>query len=36
MSEDRKMYPCACSDCGKGFEVPFKPKVEDFRLVSFD
>ena len=26
MSEDRKMYPCTCSDCGKAAEVPFQPK----------
>jgi CxxC-x17-CxxC domain-containing protein len=26
MSEDRKMYKCTCSDCGKDSEVPFEPK----------
>jgi len=26
MSEERKMYPCTCSDCGKESEVPFQPK----------
>ncbi|MDH3657602.1 MAG: DNA-directed RNA polymerase [Nitrosopumilus sp.] len=26
MSEDRKMYKCTCSDCGKESEVPFEPK----------
>jgi CxxC-x17-CxxC domain-containing protein len=26
MSEDeRKMYPCTCSDCGKESQVPFQP-----------
>jgi CxxC-x17-CxxC domain-containing protein len=28
MSEDRKMYPCTCSDCGKDSEVPFEPKPD--------
>ncbi len=26
MSEERKMYPIKCSDCGKDAEVPFQPK----------
>ena len=26
MSEDRKMYPCTCADCGNKSEVPFQPK----------
>ena len=26
MSEERKMYPCKCADCGKDSEVPFEPK----------
>lgn len=26
MSEERKMYPCVCADCGKDSEVPFQPK----------
>ena len=26
MSEDRKMYPMKCADCGKDSEVPFEPK----------
>ena len=26
MSEERKMYKCTCSDCGKDSEVPFEPK----------
>lgn len=26
MSEERKMYPCTCADCGKESEVPFQPK----------
>ena len=25
MSEERKMYPCTCSDCGKESQVPFQP-----------
>ena len=28
MSEDRKMYKCTCSDCGKESEVPFEPKAD--------
>ncbi len=28
MSEDRKMYKCTCSDCGKDSEVPFEPKPD--------
>ena len=24
-SDDRKMYPCTCSDCGKESQVPFQP-----------
>ena len=28
MSEDRKMYKCVCSDCGKDSEVPFEPKPD--------
>ncbi|MBA4438202.1 MAG: DNA-directed RNA polymerase [Nitrosopumilaceae archaeon] len=28
MSQDRKMYPCTCSDCGKDSEVPFEPKQD--------
>jgi len=26
MSEERKMYPMKCADCGKDSEVPFQPK----------
>lgn len=26
MLQERKMYPCTCSDCGKNSEVPFEPK----------
>ena len=26
MSQERKMYPCTCADCGKDSEVPFEPK----------
>ena len=26
MSEERKMYPIKCSDCGNDSEVPFQPK----------
>ncbi len=26
MSEERKMYPIKCADCGKDSEVPFQPK----------
>ena len=25
MSEERKMYPMKCSDCGTDSEVPFEP-----------
>ena len=28
MSEDRKMYPIKCADCGKDAEVPFEPKQD--------
>ncbi len=28
MSEERKMYPCTCADCGKDSEVPFEPKTD--------
>jgi len=28
MSEERKMYPMKCSDCGKDSEVPFEPKAD--------
>ena len=28
MSQDRKMYPCTCADCGKDSEVPFEPKQD--------
>ena len=28
MSEDRKMYPIKCSDCGTDSEVPFEPKPD--------
>ncbi len=28
MSEDRKMYPIKCSDCGTDAEVPFEPKTD--------
>ena len=28
MAEERKMYPCTCSDCGKDSEVPFEPKPD--------
>jgi len=28
MSEDRKMYPMKCADCGKDSEVPFEPKPD--------
>ncbi len=28
MSQERKMYPCTCSDCGKDSEVPFEPKPD--------
>jgi CxxC-x17-CxxC domain-containing protein len=28
MSQERKMYPCTCSDCGKDSEVPFEPKQD--------
>ncbi len=28
MSEDRKMYPIKCSDCGTDSEVPFEPKQD--------
>lgn len=28
MSEDRKMYPMKCSDCGAASEVPFEPKPD--------
>ncbi len=23
--DDRKLYPCTCSDCGKESQVPFQP-----------
>lgn len=26
MSQERKMYPCTCADCGTDSEVPFEPK----------
>lgn len=26
MSENKKMYPIKCSDCGKDAEVPFEPR----------
>jgi CxxC-x17-CxxC domain-containing protein len=26
MSEERTMYSCTCSDCGKDSKVPFQPK----------
>ncbi len=29
MSEDRKMYPIKCSDCGTDSEVPFEPNQTD-------
>jgi CxxC-x17-CxxC domain-containing protein len=28
MSEDRKMYPMKCADCGTDSEVPFEPKPD--------
>jgi len=28
MSEERKMYPIKCSDCGTDAEVPFDPKPD--------
>ncbi len=28
MSEDRKMYPIKCADCGTDAEVPFEPKPD--------
>jgi len=28
MSEERKMYPMKCADCGKDSEVPFEPKPD--------
>ena len=28
MSEERKMYPIKCSDCGTDSEVPFEPKPD--------
>ena len=28
MSQERKMYPCTCADCGKDSEVPFEPKQD--------
>lgn len=28
MSEERKMYPMKCSDCGTDSEVPFEPKPD--------
>jgi CxxC-x17-CxxC domain-containing protein len=28
MSEERKMYPIKCSDCGTDAEVPFEPKTD--------
>ncbi len=28
MSEERKMYPMKCADCGKDSEVPFEPKAD--------
>ena len=26
MSQEKKMYKCTCTDCGKDSEVPFEPK----------
>jgi len=28
MSEERKMYPIVCADCGKDSTVPFEPKTD--------
>jgi len=28
MSEERKMYPMKCADCGTDSEVPFEPKQD--------
>ena len=28
MSEERKMHPIVCADCGKNSEVPFQPKTD--------
>ncbi len=28
MSEERKMYPIKCSDCGTDAEVPFDPNPD--------
>ncbi len=28
MSEERKMYPIKCSDCGTDAEVPFEPAAD--------
>ncbi len=28
MSQERKMYPIVCADCGKDSEVPFQPKTD--------
>lgn len=28
MSEERKMYPMKCADCGIDSEVPFEPKPD--------
>jgi len=28
MSEERKMYPMVCADCGKDSTVPFEPKTD--------
>ncbi len=28
MSEERKMYPIKCSDCGNDSEVPFEPAAD--------
>ena len=28
MSEERKMYPIKCSDCGTDAEVPFEPATD--------
>jgi CxxC-x17-CxxC domain-containing protein len=28
MSEERKMFPMKCSDCGTDSEVPFEPKPD--------
>ena len=28
MSEERKMYPMKCSDCGIDSEVPFEPEAD--------